>query len=153
MFDENFRKYFIFRLGQQLFGTLAIEVREVTEVIEPQWVPKMVPFFKGIINVRGEVIGLIDLRQRLGITPKQTRCYLVFDTAKGSIATAIDVGVTMVNMQETEVSREHHEIANIPKEFVTGTVKHGEETVILLQLGAMLTQEEFVDVHSLHATL
>lgn len=58
-------RYLAFQLGKEQYAIPLLQVKEVIEMTEPTPMPKSPPFFKGIINLRGQVISVLDLRAKL----------------------------------------------------------------------------------------
>ncbi len=62
-------KYLLFRLGAESYGIPALKVREIVVNQSPVAIPHTPPFVKGVINLRGKIIPIMDLRERFGLTP------------------------------------------------------------------------------------
>src|SRR5262245_61525243 len=99
-------KYLVFQLGTNLFATPLIEVREVIEYHPPKAIPHTAPFFKGVINIRGEIVGVIDLRQRLEIQGSETpMAQLIFESEAGSLAAIVDKVLSVTVITEANLDR------------------------------------------------
>ncbi len=68
--DDRAGKYLIFRLGTEEFGARVTAVREIMGIQDVTPVPQTPPFVKGVINLRGKVIPVVDLRLKFGLTPE-----------------------------------------------------------------------------------
>jgi purine-binding chemotaxis protein CheW len=99
-------KYLIYQLGTQFFATPLIEVREVIEFRDPKPIPHTAPYFKGVINIRGEIVGVIDLRERLNIQSEHTPvAQLVFETPNGPLAGTVDRVQSVTIIQEADLDK------------------------------------------------
>lgn len=130
------RKYLVFRLGSEEYG---IDIRKITTIIEKDMnitrVPKLPPFVKGIINLRGEIVPVISLRQKFDL-PED-----VFDTETRIVIVKIDeisVGLIVDSVAEViELDEESIEsIANIAGDltvdYITGVGKADGRIITLL---------------------
>lgn len=103
---DDAQKFLIFEIGQEVFATSLIEIREVIEYNQPKPIPQMPAFFKGVINIRGEIIGVLDLRERLGIKGSDVvPCQLVFETDAGPLAAVVDRVQSVTVIEESQLDR------------------------------------------------
>ena len=104
--SDDSQKFLMFQLGTELFATPLIEVREVIEFNQAKPIPHMPAFFKGVINIRGEIIGVIDLRERLGMTGLPANpCQLIFETDAGPLAAIVDRVHSVTIVEESQLDR------------------------------------------------
>src|SRR5271156_2231837 len=69
--DGRAGKYLIFHLGSEEFGTEVLKVREIMGIQDITTVPQVPSYVKGVINLRGKVIPVIDLRLKFGMEPQE----------------------------------------------------------------------------------
>src|ERR1700733_14388086 len=98
--DRSKYKYMLFHLGQEVYGTPLLQVREVIENRPSKAVPNSVAAFEGVINLRGEVIGVIDLRKMLKINPAQSLSILVFESSQGLMGAIVDRCIAVAEISE-----------------------------------------------------
>ncbi len=84
------RKYLTFRTDNLLFGIEAEIVMEIITNYAATYVPMVPSYVKGIINLRGQIIPLLDMRQRLNIEPIDTDCIIVIDVDDVRIGILVD---------------------------------------------------------------
>jgi purine-binding chemotaxis protein CheW len=84
-------RYLCFSLGPQSYAIPLLSVREVIALPEITPVPTMPSYFLGIMNLRGQVISVIDLRKKLGITPSQSSEQAIIICAIESVCLGIVV--------------------------------------------------------------
>lgn len=65
---DTSERYLAFQLGQEQYAIPLLQVKEVIEMTEPTPIPQTPPYFKGVINLRGQVISVLDLRSKLQLT-------------------------------------------------------------------------------------
>ena len=83
--DELAGKYLTFRLGKEIYGLEILRVREIIGLMDITSIPKTSPHTRGVINLRGKIIPVIDLRSTFGMTPVESTeqtCIIVLDVAK-----------------------------------------------------------------------
>lgn len=104
--QDSAHKYLIYQLGNELFATPLIEVREVIEFRQAKPVPHTSPFFKGVINIRGEIVGVLDLRERLKIEGSANpTAELIFETDNGPLAAIVDRVHSVSVLHEDDLER------------------------------------------------
>ena len=103
---DDLQKFLIFQMGEEWFATSLLEIREVIEYNAPKPIPQMPAFFKGVINIRGEIIGVIDLRERLGIKGSdKALCQLIFETDSGPLVAIVDRVQSVTVIEESQLER------------------------------------------------
>ncbi len=140
--DDSSDKYIVFQMGDELFATSLLEVREVIETQAPKPIPNMAPYFKGVINIRGEIIGVIDLRERLGITEKsQSLCQLVFETSSGPLAAIVDKVHSVIVTDISTLERRPNVAQGSDRAYFIGVGKVGERIVTFISLPKIVSSE------------
>ena len=142
-------QYLAFGLGGEAF---AMEIRFVKEVIQFEAlteVPLMPPFIRGVINLRGAVVPVLDLSVRFGRPPSEISrhtCIVILEVPKGSAT--VTIGVIVDNVSEVlELAQSEIEPApsfgnDLRSEFISGVGKAGGRFVILLEVKHVLSIEE-----------
>ena len=146
---EHREQYLAFTLGGETF---AMDIRSIREVIQYGGiteVPLMPPFIRGVINLRGAVVPVIDLCVRFGRPPSavaQRTCIVILELRQGEAST--ELGVLVDNVSEVlSIARSEIEPApafgsDLRAEFIAGVAKVGERFVILLDVDHVLSVEE-----------
>lgn len=142
--DLDQDRYLLFTLGQELYATPLMGVREVVEMQKPKPIPHTVPSFLGVINIRGEIVGVMDLRLRLGypVVDSPTEAMMVFDTQGGSLAAIVDTmeGVTKINPELIDKNPSIE--SRLPLNFLIGVGRIRDRLVTLIDIGQVLEKEE-----------
>lgn len=76
--NEEVRQYVTFLVGDETYGVSVIKVQSINEMIEITHVPKALSYIKGVINLRGAVIPVIDMRKKFNLPPKEYDLLLLF---------------------------------------------------------------------------
>jgi purine-binding chemotaxis protein CheW len=137
------KKFTVFRIGGEIFG---IAIERVVEIIKPQRVfsiPGLPDFLCGVMNVRGSVIPLIDLRRRFTCAPsgKKERI-IVTRFEKEKIGFLVDEIREILALPEEEISHPPSLFRGFRTEYITGLGKRADTIIILLDIDNLLTSEE-----------
>lgn len=150
--DENSQenKFLLFNLGDEVYG---IQILYVTDIIEMQKiteVPDMPPYIKGVINLRGKVIPVMDLRIRFGLSAREyddRTCIIVVNIETGSIGFIVDTVAEVHDILEQDVSPPPSFKSAIGKEqYISGLGKVGNEVKILLDVRKILQKGEMEEI-------
>lgn len=134
-----------FHIGSEEFGLDILRVQEINRMVEITRVPNAPPFVSGVINLRGRVIPIVDLRERFGLSKKEndknTRIIVV--ELKGRV-----VGFVVDSVQEVlRIPKRITEppppmVAGIGSEYITAVGKLEDRLLILIDLERILTSTE-----------
>ena len=146
---ERREQYLAFTLGGETF---AMDIRSIREVIQfggITEVPLMPPFIRGVINLRGSVVPVIDLQVRFGrpVTTVASRtCTVILELSQGDESAELGVLVDNVSevlsIGESEVEPAPAFGSDIRSEFIAGVAKVGDRFVILLDVNRLLAVDE-----------
>jgi purine-binding chemotaxis protein CheW len=141
--------YLTFKLGDEIFGANVAKVLNILEMTKITKVPKAPPYMKGVINLRGSVLPLIDTRVKfdLGETEYTTNtCILVLDIELNG--EAVHVGALVDSVQEV-IEIEDSKIQPPPSigskyksEFIEGMAKINDEFIMLLNMDLIFSTTE-----------
>ena len=137
-------RYLLFKLGKELYGTPLLGVREVVEPQEPKPVPNTVGYFLGVINIRGQIVGVIDLRNRFGhkVEKGPENALMVFNTDAGPMAAWVDQVEAVVRLSDDRIDKKPNVKTSVPPEFMLGIAHEGERLVTLVDLNKALGKLE-----------
>ncbi len=134
-----------FNIGNEEFAVDILIVQEINRMIDVTKVPNAPDFVEGIINLRGKVIPIIDLRSRLGMPPKEydgrTRI-IVVELDSNVIGFIVDSVSEVLRIDESITEPPPAAVAGIDSEFITAVGKLEDRLLILLDLGRILTEKE-----------
>ncbi len=143
---EKDGKFLCFTLGKEKFAIPLLQVKEVLGNVETTAIPQAPPHFKGIMNLRGQVISVIDLRTKLkigkpDITPETT--IIIMDFAPLSLGVVVD-SVDCVSMFEgKDLSDAPDTDSTIKSDFITGVARANDSLTLILDLKAMLNTSDY----------
>jgi len=137
-------KFAVFKIGNEDFG---VNISRVVEILKSQkiyFLPELPDFISGVINVRGDVIPLLDLIKRFGVhTGTGGKCRIIVvrceDEKIGLLVDEID---KIVPFSPEEISAPPAMFMGLKTEYLTGLGKKEDRIVILLNIERLLTSEE-----------
>ncbi len=147
--DDVVLQWGTFRLGDEIYGINVMQIREVLRHSEITPVPGAPSYVLGIINLRGNVVTVIDTRKRFGLAPgnidEQARIVIVeVDTQVVGMLVDSVADVTYLKQSEIETT------PNIGNEetskFIQGVCNKDDELLILIELERMIDTSPVVDV-------
>jgi len=153
--DEDTLKgrYLTFSLGDESYG---IEVRYVTEIVGMQKIteiPELPDYVKGIINLRGKIIPVIDVRLRFRKEPKEYNdrtCVIVIDIRDLSIGLIVDTVSEVISIPDEDIVEPPEMNKGFSNRYIKNIGKVGNEVKLLLDCEKLLTEDE---LGSLNETL
>ncbi|GAB4490565.1 MAG: chemotaxis protein CheW [Thermodesulfovibrionales bacterium] len=137
----------IFRIGDETFG---IAIERVVEILKPQKVytiPGLPDFITGVMNVRGLVVPVIDLRRRFGVAPsgKKERIIMVrYDTER--IGLLVDEIREILGLEQDEIRISPTIFRGFKTDYLSGLGKKDERIIILLNIDNLLTSDEKIQL-------
>jgi len=137
--------YLTFRLGKEDYG---IEIRYVTEIVGMQKiteVPDMPMFVKGVVNLRGQVIPVLDMRLRFHMDPREydeRTCIVVVNIGGAQVGLVVDTVNEVRNIDDTQISPPPRTAGADSARYIQGMGKVGEEVIILLEGQRLLYENE-----------
>jgi len=142
-------KYLTFTLDKEEYGIGILKVKEIIGMMDITSVPRTPEFIKGVINLRGKVIPIIDLRLKfeMGEIPYNDRtCIIVveIDSEKGTILIGIVVDAVseVLNIQESEIEETPAFGTQLNTDYILGMAKTEGGVKILLNIDKVLSIEE-----------
>jgi len=141
-------KYLTFALGPEEYGLEILKVREIIGYMDITAVPQTPHHVKGVINLRGQVIPVIDLRAKFGMETTDVTdqtCIIVVETSQGN--RKFSTGIVVDRVQEVlDIAGEDIEEApqfgaSVNTDFILGMGKIGESVKILLDIDKVLSSD------------
>jgi purine-binding chemotaxis protein CheW len=138
------KRFVLFRAAQELFGIPIEAVVEVLRAQRPNPLPEMPPHILGLITLRGEVLPLVDIRKRFGLSPQPANERVVVVRSRGEkIGVVVDEVLEIAKFQEEELSEPPSIFKGLRAEYLTGLAKRKDgSVVILLNMDMVLSSEE-----------
>jgi purine-binding chemotaxis protein CheW len=150
------RQFISFSVGEEEYGLELLRVKEVIRIREITWLPKAPTFVKGIINLRGDVIPIIDLRDKFGLPAKENTAMtrvIVVEVDGKLMGMVVDSASQVVRIPADQIDPPPPVVGGFSQEFITGVGKMEDKLVILLNIDAILTVDEKQELGALDESL
>ena len=142
---ERAGKYLTFALSGEEYGLEILKVREIIGIMEITAVPRTPNFVKGVLNLRGKVIPVIDLRLKFGM-PEAERteetCIIVVSVGQIEMGIIVDKVSEVLDIAEKDIEDSPQFGVNVDTQFILGMGKSHERVTILLDISRVLTDQE-----------
>lgn len=138
------RKVIVFRLGDMDYG---VSIQQVTSIEKMQTltrVPQAAGFVKGVMNLRGVVVPVIDLRLRFGMEKADHQAFariMIVSSEDEEVGLMVDAARDVLDIQEDRIESASDIIGYSGQEMVEGVVKLENSLLILLDLTEILSEE------------
>ncbi|MBI5193562.1 MAG: chemotaxis protein CheW [Nitrospirae bacterium] len=144
-------KYLTFVLNHEEYGLEILRVREIIGLMEITPVPQVPQFIKGIINLRGKVIPVVDLRLKFGMPEagytKET-CTIVVDIENSLMGIVVDTVSEVLDINAKDIEPAPSLGSTIKTDFILGMGKVKGKVKILINIDRVLTLDELAVVNS-----
>lgn len=142
-------KYLTFSLDQEEYGIGILKIKEIIGMMDITCVPRTPDFVKGVVNLRGKVIPIIDLRQKFGLTEipyTERTCIIVVEIDIAQIIVLIGIVVDAVSevlsIREEEIEETPTFGTKLDTDFILGLAKTEGGVKILLDIDKVLSTSE-----------
>jgi len=141
-----------FALGSEEYGVDIAQVQEINRMVTITHVPRAPHFMEGVINLRGQLIPIIDLRTRFGMPrtehTKNTRI-VVTEIGSKRVGMVVDSVSEVLRIPTEQIEDAPDMIAGVETEYIRGVGKMGDRLIIMLDLGRVISGNEKRDLESL----
>ena len=138
-------KFLTFILGNEVYGIEILKAREIIGLMDITTVPQTPEYMKGVINLRGKVIPVIDLRLKFGMPEEehtQETCVIVVEVNNTSIGIIVDSVSEVSDINGGEIEDAPSFGQGIDTSFIMALGKVKDKIIILLDIEAVLSSEE-----------
>ncbi|WP_017753776.1 chemotaxis protein CheW [Calidifontibacillus oryziterrae] len=145
----NDLKVIVFQLKDEEYGIPVQQVQSIERMMHITRVPKVAKFVKGVMNLRGVVTPIIDLRRRFGIEPieysESTRIIIV-GVGDMEVGLIVDAANDVIDIPEGSIEPPPEVVGSVEVEYLNGVAKVEKRLLILLNLEKVLNTEEMKEL-------
>lgn len=142
-------KYLSFQLGDEEYGLEILKVQEIIGIMNITRVPKTPDAVRGVINLRGKVIPVIDLRLKFELPPTEDTertCIIVVQVARKddniTMGIIVDEVSEVLDIDQEKIEETPEMGAGVEKDFILGMGKIEEKVIMLLDIDRVLSGQE-----------
>lgn len=142
----------VFCLKEEEF---AIDIQQMREVLKPIYItplPHSADFIEGVINLRGEIIPVIDLRKRFGINQEslaEKKRIMIIEIADNLLGIIVDQVLEVLHLSGNQIQSPPQGLYGTKSDFISGIGKKDNRFIIILSPAQIISCEEKIDIRSL----
>ncbi len=140
-----------FRIGNEEFGFDIFKVKEINKMMDITQIPNSQSSVKGVVNLRGSVIPVVSLREKLNFSDKEytnsTRI-IVVEYQNKSIGFIVDEVNEVLRIDSSIIEKPPEMTTTVESAYINGVAKLENRLLILLDLDKILTKEEELEIDS-----
>ena len=151
--NQKIISYLTFKLGDELFASNVSKVLNILELTKITKVPKAPAYMKGVINLRGDVLPVIDTRLKFGMEETQftsSTCILVliiqFEGATLHLGALVDSVQEVLEIEDHEIKKPPSIGSSYRSDFIQGVVEHDDNFIMLLNVEKVFTGDELKEL-------
>lgn len=137
------KQYIVVQIGNEKYG---IDINFIDNIVRMQKitrVPKAQSYFKGIINLRGEIVAVMSIRKKMGLADDEitdkSRIIILKLEEKGSVGIIVDEVREVITLNMADVEKQAGKDS-----FINGIGKNGNELISLFEINAIIDEKEVV---------
>lgn len=148
MAEQKTKEYqlVVFSIGNEEFGVEIGQVREIVRLVQITYLPKAPVFIEGVVNLRGQVLAVIDLAKRIGIesNPRtESTRIIVVEVESNTVGMIVDAVSEVLRLSSDDVDEVPMLVdTEVPEHYIRGVGKLKDRLLVLLDLNKILTPEE-----------
>lgn len=146
------RQYVIFKLGNEEYGIAITDVREITEYKETTKLPNTPDFIDGVINLRGKIVPVINLKKRFNIKEtsiSENNRIIIVNIGDKQTGFIVDEASQVLTLDENDIEEPPELISGIHRKYIVGVGKVNNEIVILLDFVEILSEDEKLRINEI----
>jgi purine-binding chemotaxis protein CheW len=147
--EDPILQWVTFRLENESYGINVMQVQEVLRYTEIAPVPGAPPYVLGIINLRGNVVTVIDTRSRFALanaeTTDQTRIVII-EAENQVVGILVDAVAEVVYLRQSEIETTPNVGNDESAKFIQGVCHKNDELLILVDLEKLMSDEEWMEI-------
>lgn len=146
------QQFVTFSIDDEEFGVEILKVQEIIGYTKPTHVPNAPEFISGVINLRGVIIPIVDLRKKFSMEEKaydKFTVIVVIEVASKIMGIVVDAVSDVLSLAEQDI-QDAPDFSKFKSEFLKGMGKVGEKLVILLDIDRLLTTDEHIIINEIN---
>ena len=144
--EKNLTNQFVtFQLGAETYGISILKLNEIIAYQSCTTIPNVPSFIKGVLNLRGIVVPVIDLRERFGMELKdydQFTVIMILDVSGRIMGLVVDAVSDVLTLNNADIKPRPHFSTGISTEFISGMGIKDKKFIILLDVDKLLSDDE-----------
>ncbi|KAB8029928.1 chemotaxis protein CheW [Fluviispira multicolorata] len=141
-------RYLCFSLGNEHFSIPLLQVKEVIGIPDFTQIPYTPNYFCGIMNLRGKIISVIDMRKKLNIVSKGTEenSVIVCDLENITMGALVDSVDNVINIEKEKILPKPNMQSSIKNDYIDGLIEFKNQIIVLINLAKSLSIEDLIHI-------
>ena len=139
--ENDSKQYIVVKIGSEQYGIDINFIDNIVRMSKITRVPKVQSYFKGVMNLRGEIVPVMSIRKKMGlpedVITDASRIIIIKLEEKGSIGIIVDEVREVITLNMAEVEK-----TTAKDSFINGIGKNGEELISLFEISAIVEEKE-----------
>lgn len=143
--EEEHQEFATFMIGEAIYGVDILKVRDIIGITDITPVPKSPHFVKGVINLRGNIVPVVDLRLKFRMKEREyngTTVIIVVEVKGRVIGMIVDSVSDVIDIKVESIHESPHYSANIREDFINSVGKKDDKLIIILDVDKILNTSE-----------
>ena len=144
--EKETKQYIVVQIGSERYGSDIGYIDNIVRMQKITRVPKAETQFKGIINLRGEIVPVMSIRRKMGLEDdvftNSTRIIILKLEEKGAIGVIVDEVCEVVTLSVEEIDKSTIKSNTVKDNFINGIGKNGEQLISLFEISAIVDETD-----------
>lgn len=149
---EDREQFVTFQIADETYGVEVLKVQEIIGMTKITAIPNSLEYLMGVINLRGLVVPVVDMRLKFNMKPREYDFFtviLIVEVKKNLVGMIVDTVSDVVDIASKDISTKINMNANVHSEFISGIANKDDSLIIILDTEKMLTREEMKEIDSI----
>lgn len=140
----NSNRFLCFNLAKEEYAIPLLSIKEVLGIPDVTPVPQTPKYFLGIMNLRGQVISVIDLRLKLGLEAQRTEetTAIILDLDGFNMGIIVDSVKSVIALDENQISEKPNLEGSKASDFISGVFRKDNQLILVLDIGMALSIDD-----------
>ncbi len=142
-FSESGQQFLTFTVEEEEYAFSILKVKEIIGLKKITKVPNLPNYIKGVINLRGNIIHLVDIRERFNMPVKEydkTTVVIIMETGDRVLGIIVDQVTDVISIEEEEIQKPMNFEGGIETEFLQGLTKVNDRLVVILDVDKLISK-------------
>lgn len=141
-------QYIVVKIGNEQYGLNISNIDNIVRMQKITRVPKAQSYFKGIINLRGEIVPVMSIRMKMGLDADQftdaSRIIILKIEEQGAVGIIVDQVREVVELSADDIEPKSSSRKGEKESFISGIGKHGNELISLFEINSIVSEQDNV---------
>ena len=140
---KSINEYLSFELNQEEYALSILKVKEIIGVKEITPVPNLPKYIKGVINLRGKIINIVDLREKFKIESKEYDKFtviIIIETDKRTFGILVDSVKDVININMENIQNNFEQTKDIEEKYIHGITNYEDRIICILNIDSLVSE-------------